>query len=70
MMTTEELKTWADAEAEDCLRYGTEPTERLKRNIADHLQDAYRTGVQHEKIRRDKQQDARSYVPLILGKQI
>jgi hypothetical protein len=57
MMTAEELKKWAKVQAEDCLRYGVQDTNSLMKNIADHLRNAYQTGVSEEKIRRDKQED-------------
>jgi hypothetical protein len=57
MMTKEELQRWAEVQAQDCLRYGTDPIEGLKRNIADHLRDAYEKGVLQEKIRRKEQDE-------------
>jgi hypothetical protein len=43
-MTTTEVNDWADVMAEDCMRYGIESRETLKKTIADHLRDAYLAG--------------------------
>jgi hypothetical protein len=58
-LTREELQEWAETQAEDCLRYGTEPIEFLKKNIPDHLREAHAKGVLQEKIRL-KDQDEKS----------
>jgi hypothetical protein len=54
-MNQEELKRSSDAQAEDCLRHRpTRPIEEIKRIISQHICDAYRLGVQDEKILHDK----------------
>ena len=55
MMNSEELKKWADVQAEDCLRYHpTLPIDAIKGIISDHLRDAYNRGAQEERLRRDR----------------
>jgi len=50
-MDQDELRKWAEVQAEDCLRYHpTLPLEEIKRIIAEHLQDAYSAGVQQAKL--------------------
>jgi hypothetical protein len=50
-MTQDELRKWAEVEAEDCLRYHpTLPLEEIKRIVAEHLLDAYNLGAQDAKL--------------------
>lgn len=51
-MKAEELQQYADVMAEDCLRYGTQSIEFLKKSIADHLKDAYQKGRREEELSR------------------
>lgn len=50
-MTPDELRRWAEVQAEDCLRYHpTLPIDEIKRIIAEHLLDAYNLGVQEARL--------------------